>query len=417
MQMDCDIVVAGAGLVGLTTALACGQARFRVIVIDNKSPADAGLSETFDGRASAIAQSSFNMMHTLGVNQALAGMEESHIQPISKILVSDGETGKRISGLSLFFDAADIGDSSDKRAHGYMVENRRIRKALLDLIAQHDRIEMIAPAQITEYKICPSQAKLHFADRDSLRCALVVAADGKSSFMRALAGIETTEWPCHQSAIVTTVRHEYPHNGIAHELFLPSGPFAILPLTGNRAHIVWTDTPEAARAAMALKDTAFTAELARRFGDFLGRVKPVAPHWCYPLGFTHAHSYISSRLALTGDAAHAIHPIAGQGFNMGLRDVAALVDCLVDGRSEGQDIGSGPVLENYECWRKFDNTVLVHACDFFNRLFSNTRTPLTPLRRLGLGFVDKLPPVRRFFMREAAGLTGNLPTLLRGGTC
>ncbi|HHL43781.1 MAG TPA: 2-octaprenyl-6-methoxyphenyl hydroxylase, partial [Hellea balneolensis] len=198
------------------------------------------------------------------------------------------------------------------------------------------------------------------------------------------------------------------------ELFLPSGPFAILPLTGNRANIVWTETPAAADAAMALPDDLFAAELARRFGDFLGEVKPVSKRWCYPLSFQHAKTYISDRLVLIGDAAHAIHPIAGQGFNLGLRDVAALADILAQSKAEGRDIGDTLTLDGFSAYRKFDNTLLVHACDVFNRLFSNNFGPLKHARRIGLGVVDKIAPARGFFMKEASGQVGDLPPLLRG---
>lgn len=408
-----DVVIVGGGLVGMTAAAACAQAGFSIAIVDLKEPT-LQLGEKFDGRSSAIAAASFKMMRALGVADALVDGDDTHAGPITKILVSDGEAGKAPSPLSLFFDAAQIFESNDNGPLGYMVENRRMYAALQQTIAKMDNISWIAPAKITAIATGPGESVVSLADGRVLTAALVVAADGRNSFVRKQAGIAVTEWPCNQSALVTTVEHDLPHEGIAHELFLPSGPFAILPLTGNRASIVWTETPRAAEAAMALSDEAFEAELARRFGDFLGEVRVIAPRWSYPLSFLHANTYIADRTVLIGDAAHAIHPIAGQGFNMGLRDAAALAEILVQARSEGRDIGSVLTLSEFEDWRKFDNTLLTHACDVFNRLFSNNIGPIKHVRRLGLGLVDKIAPARGFFMREASGQTGELPPLLRG---
>ena len=354
------------------------------------------------------------MMRALGVADALVEGNDTHAGAINKILVSDGEAGKAPSPLSLFFDAAQISESNDNGPLGYMIENRRMYMALQQTIAKMENVSWIAPAKITGIDAGLGEAVISLEDGRVLRADLIVAADGRNSFVRNQAGISVTEWPCNQSALVTTVEHDLPHDGIAHELFLPSGPFAILPLTGNRASIVWTETPRAAEAAMALDEAAFEAELARRFGDFLGDVRVVAPRWSYPLSFLHANTYIADRTLLIGDAAHAIHPIAGQGFNMGLRDAAALAEICVQARAEGRDIGSHLTLSEFEDWRKFDNTLLTHACDVFNRLFSNNIGPIKHVRRLGLGLVDKIAPARGFFMREASGQTGELPPLLRG---
>ncbi len=417
MKTDFDILVIGGGLVGLTVALACGQAGFCVGVVDIEKPSDQ-LAESHDGRASAIATASFRMMRALGVADALiekkAEGDDTHAGPINQILVSDGQAGAAPSPLSLFFDSAQIAEAIDGEPLGYMVENRRMRHALHSQTKQQNNITWIAPARVKDIEADAAKTTITFEDGKSLSASLLVAADGRNSFVRRKAGIGVTEWPCNQKAIVTTVAHELPHEGIAHELFLPAGPFAILPLTGNRASIVWTERPRAADAAMALDDEMFAAELARRFGDFLGWVKPVAPRWCYPLSFLHANTYVGARLVLVGDAAHAIHPIAGQGFNMGLRDAAALAEILVQARAEGRDLGDGFTLAQFEAWRKFDNTALTLACDMFNRLFSNNIAPIKHARRIGLSVVDKLPPVRAFFMKEASGQIGDLPPLLRG---
>lgn len=413
MKTDFDILIVGGGLVGLTVALACAQAGFRIGVVDISKPSEQ-LAEHHDGRASAIATASFRMMRALGVADALERDGNTHAGPINKILVSDGQAGAAPSPLTLFFDSAQIADTNAGEPLGYMVENRRMRHALHAQTKKQKNITWIAPAKVKEIVADEAKTTVIFGDGKTLSAALLVAADGRNSFVRRKAGIGVMSWPCQQKAIVTTVEHELPHEGTAHELFLPAGPFAILPLTGNRASIVWTETPRAADAAMALDDEQFAAELARRFGDFLGWVKPVAPRWCYPLSFLHADTYVGKRLVLVGDAAHAIHPIAGQGFNMGLRDAAALAEILVQARAEGQDLGSDFILAQFETWRKFDNTALTLACDMFNRLFSNNIVPVKHVRRMGLGVVDKLPPVRAFFMKEASGQIGELPPLLRG---
>ncbi|PHR60623.1 MAG: 2-octaprenyl-6-methoxyphenyl hydroxylase [Robiginitomaculum sp.] len=413
MKTEFDVLVIGGGLVGLTAALACAQAGFKIGVVDIAKPNDQ-LDETHDGRASAIATASFRMMRALGVADVLVKGDDTHAGAINQILISDGEAGQAPSPLNLFFDSAEIEDANDGEPLGYMVENRRMRHALHICTKASKNITWIAPARVTGFNADTDKARITLDDGCVLSADLVVGADGRNSFMRKLAGIGVIDWPCNQKAIVTTVEHDLPHNGIAHELFLPSGPFAILPLTGNRASIVWTETPAAADAAMKLDDAQFASELARRFGDFLGEVRPIAPRWCYPLSFRHAKTYISDRFVLIGDAAHAIHPIAGQGFNMGLRDAAALAEILVQARAEGRDLGCELNLNLFEEWRKFDNTLLTHACDVFNRLFSNNFAPLKHARRLGLGLVDKIAPARSFFMREASGQIGDLPPLLRG---
>lgn len=397
-------MIVGGGLAGLTCALACAHKGAKVAVIDAADP-KALLKADFDGRASAIAASSYQMYRHLGIHDRLG----DDVQPISDILISDGEAGHAPSPLTLHFDA----DQIDEPAMGYMIENRRLRRALLDGISAADNITLIAPAKVVSTGTDAAHAVVELDGGKVVSAKLIVAADGRNSRLRSGAGISVTSWPYKQKAIVTTVKHELDHSGVAHELFLPSGPFAILPLTDNRASIVWTDSPAAVDAAMKLPDEAFAAELARRFGGFLGDVAPCAPRWAYPLSLQMAEEYTSARLALIGDAAHAIHPIAGQGLNMGLRDAAALADVFAEAREGGLDIGGDGALDSYEQWRRFDNAVLAAATDVFNRLFSNNIPPVKHARRLGLGLVDKLAPARSFFMREASGQMGELPSLLR----
>jgi len=398
-----DIAVIGAGLVGLTTALACSSQGVRVALIDRDDP-HLHLKAAFDGRASAIAASSFRMFETMGIASAL----KDHIQPIHDILISDGDVGQAASPFSLHF----AGGDHKNEPSGYMVENHRLRRALLEAVRDHDFITLMAPTSITDMAVSLDTATITFEDGETIQAALIAAADGRNSFCRKQAGIGVNTLAYKQKAIVTTVKHERPHGGVAHEIFLPNGPFAILPLTDNRANIVWTDTIRAVDAAMALPDDMFASELARRFGAFLGDVEPCAPRWAYPLSLQIAERYVSDRMVLLGDAAHVIHPIAGQGLNMGLRDAAALADIIGTGIDQGLDIG-GATLSEYEVWRKFDNHALAGATDIFNRLFSNNIAPIKHARRLGLGLIDKVAPARMFFMKEAAGENGYLPSLLR----
>ncbi len=402
MKTDCDLIIIGAGLVGMTAALACAHKGASVILLDGQNPEDH-MDVDFDGRASAIAASSFQMYRHLGIDKRLDG----HVQPITDILITDGEVGRYISPLSLHFDSRDAGD----QPMGYMVENRRLRGALYNAVTASDKIKIMAPIAVTGFEEMPAAMHVHVGD-EILKASVLIAADGKNSFCRKSAGIATTRTPYKQKAIVTTVVHEKPHNGTAHELFLPGGPFAILPLTEHRSSIVWTDTPGAVDAAMALPEHLFAAELARRFGDMYGLVGPCAPRWSYPLALQMAETYTKGRLALIGDAAHAIHPIAGQGLNMGLRDAAALADVVEEARGHGLDLGLQ--LTDMEVWRNFDNQVLAASTDIFNRLFSNNIAPIKHLRRLGLGLMDKVQPAQSFFINEAAGLHGDLPSLLRG---
>jgi len=252
-----------------------------------------------------------------------------------------------------------------------------------------------------------------------LRAHLVVAAEGRGSPLRAAAGIPVTAWDYPQSGIVCTVAHTEPHGGVAHEHFLPAGPFALLPMTdaadgSPRSSLVWTERRRLVPAMLALDDEAFGAELQRRFGPSLGTLRPAGRRWSYPLSLMHAERYIAHRLALVGDAAHVIHPIAGQGLNLGLRDVAALAETVVEARRLGLDLGDATVLARYQQWRRFDNTVLMIATDGLNRLFSNDLAPLRLARDVGLAAVNRLPPLKRLFMRHAMGLVGDLPRLIRG---
>ena len=395
-----DVLIVGGGPVGGTLACALSAAGMEVIAVDHADPA-AGLDAGFDGRASSIALGSQRMLDALGL---WAGMEP-HAAPIRHIRVSEGG-----SPLFLHYDERDTGGPP----FGYMVENRFIRKALFDRIPTLDTVRLLAPARVDGLERSASGVEARLADGRRISARLVVGADGRASGVRAGAGIRVTGWPYRQTAIVCTVAHERPHDSVAREHFLPTGPFAVLPLPGNRSSIVWTESKDLAPAIMALDEAEFLAELERRLGDTLGRLRVVGPRWSYPLSLQHAETAIALRLALVGDAAHAMHPIAGQGLNMGWRDVAALTEVLAEARRLGLDIGADTVLERFQRWRRFDNTLMLAMTDGLNRLFSNTIGPVRLARGLGLAAVNRMPPLKRLIVRSAMGLAGRLPRPMQG---
>jgi len=395
-----ELAVVGGGLVGLALGIACAEAGLETAVIDREDPG-ATVAESFDGRASAIAYGSGRMLEALGIWRHVG--EEA--APILEIRVAD-----RGAPLFLHYDHRDVGD----HPLGWIVENRVLRRALLARVAALPRLRHLAPASVRSVERSAAGARAHLADGRAIRARLVAAADGKTSPLRESAGIRTTRWSYPQTGIVATVGHERAHEGVAIEHFLPAGPFAILPLTGNRSSLVWTERAALAPRLMALAAEPFAAELRRRFGDFLGEVAPVGPRWSYPLAFLHAERVHDERLVLVGDAAHLIHPIAGQGLNLGLRDVAALAQVLVDRRRLGLDIGEAAGLAEYARWRSLDVLALSAVTDGLNRLFSNAVPPVQLARDLGLAAVNEMPPLKRLFMRHAMGVVGDLPRLVRG---
>jgi 2-octaprenyl-6-methoxyphenol hydroxylase len=401
MRDDAELLIVGGGLVGLLLGVACAGAGLAVALVDRQDPATM-LGEAFDGRASAIAYGSSRVLEALGLWPRIAGEAE----PILEIRVADGG-----APLFLHYDHRDLGGDAPL---GYIVENRVLRGALIEAAHAQPSLSLLAPLAVERVDASPLAATAELADGRRLQARLVAAADGAASPLRRSAGIRTFEWRYPQTGIVTTVRHARPHGGIAVEHFLPAGPFAILPMTGNRSSIVWTERSEIASRVAALPDAAFAAELAARFGDFLGAVEPLGPRSTYPLGLMLAERYAGARLALVGEAAHLIHPIAGQGLNLGIRDVAALAELVIDWRRLGLDIGDDRVLHRYQRWRRFDTVLLATVTDGLNRLFSNRIAPLRLARDLGLAAVDRLPPVKRLLMRDAMGIAGDLPRLVRG---
>ncbi len=411
--IDADVIIAGAGLTGATLGLALASAGLTPVLVDPQ-PFEAQIAPTFDGRASAIAFSSFRQWRALGLGETLS----PQAQRIEQILVTDGRgPGAAAVGAAspgyLRFDAAEIAERSDGEPLGYMLENRVSRAALAEAVGRAG-LTVLAPARVTGVTFGAAAAEVTLADGRRLRAPLVVGAEGRGSVVREAAGIETLGWGYGQSGVVATVALERDHQGVAYEHFLPSGPFAILPLTGRRASLVWSESTRRGEALRGARDEVFHAHLRRRFGDFLGHVEAVGPRFVYPLSIQLAADLVAPRMALVGDAAHAIHPLAGQGLNLGLKDAAALAEVLAEAMRLGEDIGSAVVLERYARWRRLDNIAVSLACDGFNRLFSNDNPALRLARGAGLSLVNRIGPARRFFMHEAGGALGDLPRLLRG---
>jgi 2-octaprenyl-6-methoxyphenol hydroxylase len=457
-QTEAELIVVGGGLVGLTLAIACADGGIRTIVVEAES-AEALTSTAYDGRSAAIAYGSQQVLRAIGAWDGIA----PHAQPILDIRVTDG--GWHVKGQShayVHYSHRDLkseigsqksedeevsceteplsrGDSrpgaprsrltSDSRLptsappFGYIVENRVTRIALLARAKACANLTHLAPHVVTALDLASDAARVTLDDGRILTAQLVVAADGKQSALRRMAGIASRQFGYSQTAIVCTVAHAKPHGGVAHENFLPAGPFAMLPMTDetladgaarHRSSIVWSEDPRLVPMLLKLDDDAFGKEVERRFGLSLGQVRPLGPRFSYPLTMTLADTYVRDRFALTGDAAHGIHPIAGQGFNLGVRDVAALAEVLVDAERAGLDLGSMEVLERYARWRRFDNLMLSTFMDGLTRLFSNDFAPLRLARDLGFAIFNRTMPLKRLAMRHAMGIVGKLPRLVQG---
>ncbi|MCA0850208.1 UbiH/UbiF/VisC/COQ6 family ubiquinone biosynthesis hydroxylase [Salipiger thiooxidans] len=405
MQHDCDILIVGGGLNGPALALAAAKAGLKSIVID-ALPADTRSGDDFDGRGYALALASVRMLARLGLWDTL----EAHAQPMHEIKVTDGRVGEAQVFLGLHFDSAEI----EEGPMGQMVEDRYLRRALLAAMEAEPLVAQRAGETVIAQETTAGGVTVTLASGDTLTARLLVGADGRRSGTATRAGIRRTGWGYGQTALVCAIAHETPHEGVAHQFFMPPGPLAILPLPGNRSSIVWSERDNRARAINALPDDEYLAVLRPRFGDFLGEISLAGQRFLYPLNLTLANSFIGERLVLVGDAAHGMHPIAGQGLNAGLRDVAALAHVMSHAHRRGEDIASPVVLERYQQWRRFDTASLAAATDLFNRLFSNDNPLLRFGRDLGMAAVNAVPGLRRGFIREAAGLTGDLPDLMRG---
>jgi len=397
-----DVLIAGGGFAGLALAIALRQAlggTFKVTVAD---PAFGKPSQ--DARASAIAAAARRLFETIGVWDAVA----ADAQPILDMVVTDSKLQNSVRPTFLTF----TGDVAPGEPFAHMIENGPLVAALVEK-AKAEGVALVASA-VEQFDHDGEHADAQLADGKKISARLLVAADGARSKIREQAGISNHGWTYDQSAIVTTVAHEREHHGRAEEHFLPAGPFAILPLKGNRSSIVWTETTKEAERILALDDAGFHEELEKRFGLKLGDIKVAGARRAYPLGYFVARSFVGERLALVGDAAHIIHPIAGQGLNLGLRDIAALAEAIADAARLGLDIGGADVLERYQRWRRFDTMTMGVATDGLNRLFSNHSDVLRLVRDIGLGVVDRIPRLKDVFIRQAAGVTGDVPRLLRG---
>lgn len=403
MTADADVIILGGGLVGLTLAIALDRNGLSSIVIDPAEPSSV-LARQFDGRASAVASACHAMLDMIGVGARLSGQG----CPMRSIRVSDGLTPR-----ALWFEP-----DADSDALGVMYENRLLRRALHETAAEAENITLLMPASAASTERDATSARVMLQDGRTFTAPLLIGAEGRNSPTRVAAGIQVARWNYHHTAIIATLGHERPNEQVAHEIFYSSGPFALLPMIddaeGHRSAIVWTVATEHGPAMLGLPDRAFLAEAEKRMGGMLGRLRSVSTRSSYPLGFHHAARITDTRLALAGDAAHGIHPIAGQGLNLGFRDVAALAEVLVEGARLGLDLGDAQLLGRYQRWRAFDNFLVASTTDALTRLFGLPGKAPRAIRRLGLDIVAHLPPLKRRFMAEARGETGKLPRLLQG---
>ena len=400
-----DILIVGGGLNGCTLAQACASAGLSVTVIDAQ-PVPKRSAPDFDGRAYALALASTRLLSALGLWDGLRG----NAQPMLEIKASDGRPAEGGAPFFLHFDHAEI----EEGPMGYMLEDRFLRQALLDAVEAAPGVTHLAGRTVVAQDIGAACASVTLDTGESLSGRLLIGADGRKSGTAERAGISRTGWDYSQTALVAAIGHELPHHGIAHQFFMPSGPLAILPLPGNRSSIVWSETHGNAAKIQALGDADYLSVLRPRFGDFLGEISLAGARFSYPLNLTLANALTADRLALVGDAAHGVHPIAGQGLNLGLRDVGALAEVLVEAQRRGEDIASPLVLDRYATWRRFDTALLAAATDGVNKLFSNDNPLLRLGRDLGMGVIGAMPGLRRAFVREAAGLSGDVPRLLQG---
>jgi 2-octaprenyl-6-methoxyphenol hydroxylase len=406
MKIDADIVIAGGGLNGPALALALALNGLSVTVIDAR-PAPARAEAGFDGRAYALALASTRLLQMIGVWKDVAAKS----QPILKIKASDGLPGIGAAPFFLAFDSAEMEDGP----MGYLLEDRFLYAAFLQAMQESPNITLLSGETVVAQEVAPQGVTVTLASGSRLIGRLLVGCDGRGSGVATRADIRRQGWGYGQTALVTAIRHEKDHEGIAQQFFMPTGPLAILPLPGGHlSSIVWSETDTNAAAIQALDDEGYLAALRPRFGDFLGNIALAGTRFTYPLSLSLAEKFVAPRVALVGDAAHGVHPIAGQGLNLGLRDVAALAEVLVRASRRGDDIGSAVVLEEYQRWRRFDATALALGMDTVNRLFSNDNPLLRLGRDLGLAAVSAMPGLRRSFMRQAAGLQGDLPRLLAG---
>ncbi len=405
MTITCDIAIIGGGLNGPALALALAKTGLSISIIDS-IPRPKRAARDFDGRAYALSLATRRMLQALGVWTDVA----AHSQPILDIVASDGRPGEGAAPWFLHFDHREL----EEGPMGHMVEDRFLRPALLDALDAHRNIRQLSGKTVSSQNIASDHVDLTLDGAEDINAKLAVGCDGRHSATARRSGIARMGWGYDQTALVCAVAHEKPHLGVAHQFFAPSGPLGILPLPGNRSSIVWVESCERAAEVAQLPDGEFVEALKPVFGEFLGDITLDGTRFTYPLQLSLARRFVADRVALVGDAAHGIHPLAGQGLNIGLRDVAALAEVIVTAIRRGEDFAAADVLARYQQWRRFDVTSMAAATDGINRLFSNDNTPIRWGRDLGLGMFNKWPGARRALMRSAAGLTGDLPMLLQG---
>ena len=403
MNFDTDIAIVGGGLNGPILALALAQAGISTTVIDALTT-KVRKNPSFDGRSYAVALTSQRLLNNIG----LWGDIKDNAQPMLEIKVSDGRAGEGPSPFFMHFDHAEIEDGP----MGYMVQDRYLRRTLLDAITSNPNITHLSDQTVVSQDAANGGITVTLASGKAITARALIGCDGRGSGTAQRAGIKRIGWGYGQTALVCAIEHEKPHGGIAHQFFMPAGPLAILPLTGNRSSIVWSETEANATAFNALSDEEYLTMLRPRFGDFLGEISLAGARYSYPLALSMTDRLVADRVALVGDAAHGLHPIAGQGLNAGMRDIAALVQIISESQKRGEDYGNLAVLKRYEEWRRFDNTALALTTDTFNKLFSNDNPLLRLGRDLGMGLINAVPSLRRVIIREAAGLSGDLPDLM-----
>ena len=403
MTIDSDIIIVGGGLNGSLMAIAAAKFGFSSIVLDSKEN-DTSRENKFDGRSYALALSSVRLLKNIDVFEDI----RNNSQPILDIKILDGKLVQGPSQFSLHFDNNENHDGP----MGQMVEDRFIRNALFGKIHQSDLIDYKFSSEVMEHKQEKSYISVTLRNGNKLNTRLVVGADGKNSELARRAGIKKSGWKYNQTALVCAIEHEIEHNGLAWQYFLPNGPLAVLPMTGNRSSVVWTERNINADTINSCDELKYMSILEARLGNFLGKFKIIGSRHSYPLELKIADRFVDERLALVGDAAHSIHPIAGQGLNAGFKDIAVLAQVIQDAFFRGEDFGSLGVLKRYEEWRRFDSVQLAYSTDLFNKLFSNENEALRLIRNFGVKILDSIPLAKQKIIKEAAGVTGELPRLM-----
>ena len=400
MEHKQDIVIIGAGMVGAALACAVAPSGLKITLVDTRPPPQISDTE-FDLRVSAITRASQNIFSVL---DAWDFMEQKRVSPFYEMRVWDSQGNGHIH-----FNVAEIGEDT----LGWIVENSIIQNALLDRVSHFENVELIYPERITDFVVNDDVVSIELASGKKLQSNLLIGADGADSTVRKLAGISTRGWSYDQQGLVCTVRTSGHHNEMAQQVFLPTGPLAFLPIGDHTCSIVWSLSGDSAERLSSLDDEEFLKELQSAFGDSLGTMLEVGPRAVFPLRLQHSMEYVQPRVALVGDAAHAIHPLAGQGVNLGLADAASLADVLLDALDQKRDIGAIQVLRKFERWRKGDNLTMMATMDGFKRLFGSQLAPVTDLRNLGLSLANNLTPLKNMIMRRAMGLEGDLAKLAR----